>query len=141
MSTPNFTKAEYEAFLHDRKLMGSHCLACGAVFLPPRPLCSACYGEELEWMDVGASGTLVAFTAVHIAPTNMILAGYGRERPYVSGIVKLDSGPSISAQITGVDANQPDAIAIGSPVAARFIERETGDGVHSFLVFDVISHR
>jgi len=141
MSTPNFTKAEYEVFLHERKLMGSHCLACGAVFLPPRSLCSACYSEDMEWVDVGATGTLVAFTAIHIAPTNMVLAGYGRDNPYISGIVKLDSGPSISAQITGIDATQPDIIAIGLRVAARFVERETGDGVHSFLVFDVISHR
>ena len=37
----------------------------------------------------------------------MIEAGYGRDNPYCSGIVKLKDGVSISAQILGVDVDHP----------------------------------
>ncbi|MCO6449890.1 MAG: Zn-ribbon domain-containing OB-fold protein [Caldilineales bacterium] len=139
MSQPHFIKSEYESHLAEHRLMGSRCQTCGSVFLPPRPLCSNCYGEKMEWVDMGESGTLVAFTVVHIAPTAMIEAGYGRDNPYVTGIVTLDSGPSISAQIIGVDAKHPETIVIGSPVVARFIARQNGDGQQPFLVFELIS--
>ena len=47
------------------------------------------------------------------------------------GIVKLDDGPSISAMILGVDAKQPESIAIGVPLKAAFIERGEGEEAQS----------
>ncbi len=82
-------------------------------------------------------GRLAAFTVVHIAPTAMIEAGYGRDNPYCVGIVQLDSGPAISAQILGVDATRPDAIQIGTPVQVAFVERGDGDGKRTLLAFSV----
>ena len=58
---------------------------------------------------------LEAFTAVHIGLTAMIEAGYDRFNPYCSGIVKLAEGPSISAQILGVD----HPLRKASPLARR----------------------
>ena len=38
----------------------------------------------------------------------MIEQGYGRDKPYVSGVVELDEGVKISARIIGVDATKPE---------------------------------
>ena len=69
----------------------------------------------------------------------MIEAGYGRENPHCSGIVALDNGLSISAQILGVDPLNPDKIKIGSPVKAVFIDRGEGEQKETFLAFELES--
>jgi uncharacterized OB-fold protein len=89
----------------------------------------------MDPVPLGGNGTLQAFTVVHIAPTAMIEAGYGRENPYCVGIVRLEEGPSISAQIIGVNPSRPETIEIGSPVRATFVERGQGDGMQTYLAF------
>ena len=69
----------------------------------------------------------------------MLEAGYGRDNPYCAGIVLLADGPSISAQILGVDAAHPEGIKIGTPLKAAFIERGEGDAQHSILVFEPVN--
>ena len=135
MSERAFTDTSFHAFLGEEKLMGSRCLSCGTVHLPPRPFCPACYGEDMAWVEMDGRGELVAFTTVHIAPTAMIEAGYGRKNPYCVGIVELKDGPRISAQILGVDAGQPETIAIGTPLQVAFIERGEGDARRTYLAF------
>lgn len=128
-----FTETSFHTFLAERKLMGSRCRSCGAVYLPPRPLCTACFSGEMEWVEMAGQGKLVAFTTVHIAPTAMIEAGYGRDNPYCTGIVELENGARISAQILGVDASNPSAIAIGTPLTVTLVER----GERTYLAFEV----
>jgi uncharacterized OB-fold protein len=135
MSEETFTSAAFQRFLEEHKLMACHCRACGTVHLPPRPICTDCHGEEIEWIETCGQGTLRAFTAVHVAPTAMVEAGHGRDNPYCVGIVQLEEGPSISAQIVGVDAARPENIAIGQPVQAVFVERGEGEERRTCLVF------
>jgi uncharacterized OB-fold protein len=131
----NLTSAAFYRFLDEHKLMGSRCRSCGALYLPPRPLCTACYGEEMEWVEMAGGGKLLAFTTIHVAPTAMIEAGYGRDNPYCSGIVKLDEGPAVSAQILDVDARRPEQIAIGMPLRVAFVERGEGEERRTYLAF------
>jgi uncharacterized OB-fold protein len=114
MREDQFTQAAFYAHLAEHRLMASACTNCGKKFLPPRPLCTACYGEEMEWVE---------------------LAGYGRDNPYCSGIVKLENGLSISAQILDVDVTRPESIVIGTPVQVEFIERGEGETVKTLLGF------
>jgi uncharacterized OB-fold protein len=116
------SSASFDAFLREGKLVGTRCRSCGTLHVPPRPICPACHGEEMAWAELSGRGRLVAFTAIHVAPTAMIEAGYGRDNPYCAGIVELDEGPKISAQILGVDATQPQGIAIGTPLRIVFAE-------------------
>lgn len=139
MDESAFTASAFQSFLAQHKLMGSRCRSCGALYLPPRPLCPACYSTELEWAELSGQGRLLAFTVVHIAPTAMIEAGYGRDNPYVSGIVQLAEGPAISAQILGVDPTHPRQIAIGMPVRVAFVERGEGDARRTFLAFEPLA--
>ncbi len=140
MPNREFNNDSFQHYLSENKLMGSRCPACDALYLPPRPMCSNCFGETMEWVELAGQAKLRAFTVVHIAPSAMVEAGYGRDKPYCSGIVELDEGPSISAQIMGVDATQPEQITIGAPLSAVFVERGEGEDVRSFLAFAVDSN-
>lgn len=115
--------------------MGSRSVATGKIYAPPRPIDPETHSEEMEWVELSGKGTLAAFTAVYIGPTAMIEAGYDRTKPYLTGIVQLDEGPMISAQILGLDAMQPDVNAIGTPLTVSFIERGAGDATRTFLAF------
>jgi hypothetical protein len=139
MAGETFTQADFGARLTEHRLMAARCRGCGALYLPPRPLCPACFGTDMAWETLSGQGKLAAFTAVYIAPTAMIEAGYGRDNPYVAGIVQLAEGPSISAQILGVDARQPEQIAIGAPLQAVYIERGEGDTQRTLLAFEPVT--
>ena len=135
MPNDYFTQADFTKHLAEKKLMGSRCKTCGTTYLPPKSLCSDCYGDEMEWVEIEGKGKLKAFTTIHIAPTAMIEAGYSRENPYCSGIVELDNGLAISAQIVGVDAAQPGSISIGMPLQVEFIARGEAEQARTYLAF------
>jgi uncharacterized OB-fold protein len=132
-----FHSAAFYRFLADHKLMASRCSECGELHVPPRALCPSCHGANMEWAEMSGQGTLVAFTTIHIVPTAMIGAGYGRDNPYCTGIVRLREGPTISAQILGVDAGAPQEIVIGSPAQVAFVRRGEGDDAQTFLAFEI----
>jgi hypothetical protein len=127
MLTPEASVKSFYDFLKQKKIMGTKCKDCGKIYLPPRPLCPKCMNSNLEWVELEGKGKLAAFTIVAVAPTHMVNAGYSRDNPYVFGVVKLDSGPSISAQILKVDPKKPEGITIGSKMTVEFINR--GDKV------------
>ncbi|MBN1934043.1 MAG: Zn-ribbon domain-containing OB-fold protein [Anaerolineae bacterium] len=131
--------AGFQAFLDQHKLMGAQCTICGTVYMPPRPLCPRCQeiqAASIQWIELSGWGHLCAYTVIHIAPTAMIKAGYDRDHPYCSGVVQLDEGPSISAQIMGVDVLHPASIAVGTRVRVSFIERGAGDARKTCFAFE-----
>ncbi len=135
MGEREFNHTGFQAFLDEGQLMGVRCQSCGALYLPPRPLCTNCYSQDLAWEALSGEGELRAFTTIHIAPTAMLAAGYGRDNPYCSGVVQLREGPSISAQILDVDVAHPENIAIGAPLKVDFVAHGEGENVHATLAF------
>jgi uncharacterized protein len=133
-----FTSASFEGYLNEKKLMGSHCTTCNKDFLPPRAICPNCHGDQLTWIEFSGKGKLAAFTSIFIAPTAMIEAGYGRDNPYLAGVVDLDEGVKISAQILGLDAAKPEEVKIGTSLHAEFVERSEGEKKKTFLAFRTI---
>ncbi len=81
----------------------------------------------MEWTEFSGRGRLTAFTVIYVAPASMIAAGYGREKPYCSGIVELEEGPRISAQILNVDVAHPESMRIGLPLRVAFVRRGEGE--------------
>lgn len=132
-----FTAASFYQYLNEEKLMGSRCSACDESFLPPRALCPNCFGDELEWTEFSGRAKLAAFTSIAIAPTAMIEAGYGRDNPYLAGVVELEEGVKISGQILGIDASKPEEVKIGAPLKVAFVERGEEDQKQTFLAFEV----
>jgi uncharacterized OB-fold protein len=123
MLVPEASVKSFYNFLKEKKIMGTKCKDCGEVYLPPRPLCPKCIKSNLEWVELEGKGKLVAFTSIAVAPTHMLNAGHSRDNPYVYGVVKLDSGPSISGLIL-MDAKNPEKIEIGTRVTAEFVKRD-----------------
>ena len=117
-----FTAAAFKRFLEQGKLMGSQCQRCSTLYAPPRQLCTKCHEQEMSLMEFGGEGNIVGFTSIAVAPTFMVQQGFGRDNPYLTGIVQLAEGPSISGRLVGLDANRAEEIAIGTPVNAVFLE-------------------
>ena len=125
----------FNRFLNEEKLMGSKCKKCGAIFLPPRPICIKCYANEMEWNQMKGKGKLVTFTSINIGPPWMIEQGYGRGHPYCCGVVELEEGVKIDARIEGVEASKPETIKIGMPLTVEFLHRGEGKKLQTFLAF------
>lgn len=134
-STRPFTVAAFNQYLAEHKLMGTHCPACDAVYLPPRAICPQCHSDALDWVELSGLGKLAAFTSVYVGPSAMIAEGYDRKNPYLAGIVELPEGVRISARITGLDARAPDVRWIGTPLAVEFLDRGEGGDRTSVLAF------
>lgn len=118
-----FTIASFGNFLKEKKLMASKCTKCDALWLPPRPICLKCSSDALEWTELSGKGRLLAYTVIGVGPMPMIEAGYGRDKPYCVGIVEVEEGPRIGAQILGVDVKNPGKIRIGTSLTADYVER------------------
>lgn len=130
-----FNDTSYETFLNEGKIMGTKCKRCGALSLPPRPLCVSCYGAQMEWVQFSGEGKLAAFTDILVAPPYMAKQGFGRNNPYVTGVVELKEGVKAVARITGIDAKKPEQIRIGLPLKAEFLTTEEGGIRKTSLAF------
>jgi hypothetical protein len=130
-----FSAASFDRYIGEHKLMATRCKTCGDVYVPPRAICPNCQGDALEWMETSGKGRLAAFTVIYSGPTFMIDQGFDRKNPYVSGIVELVEGPSISARILGVDPTQPADIRIGTPLTLDFVEFGESQAKKTYLAF------
>jgi hypothetical protein len=135
MNERPFNDTVYEQFLAEAKIKGSKCRRCGALALPPRPICISCYGAEMEWVDFKGTGRLAAFTSIMVAPPNLAKEGYGRNNPYVVGVVELDEGVKTVARIVGVDAKKPEEIKVGTAMRSEFLTKEEGGTRKASLAF------
>ena len=130
-----FSDVSYEQFLNEERMMGSRCRKCQTLYLPPRPVCISCHGDEMEWIEMAGNGKLYAFTCIGIGPAFMVDEGFDRENPYCCGVVELDEGVRIDARLEGFDANNPDTIRIGAHVTAQFLHRGEGERMRTFPAF------
>ena len=136
----NYTMDSKQFFtaLADDKLIGSKCNVCGTNTIPQRQICPNCQSDDVELMAFSGKGTLAAFTVVSVPPVAMAAAGYGPKNPYCVGIVTLEEGPRISAQILNVDVFNPQTIKIGTPLKMTTIERGDEENKQFFLGFEPV---
>lgn len=121
-SPKEFNAASFYEYLMEGKLMGIRCRACGALYAEARPLCPACHSTDVAWHQFSGKAQLSTFTCISVVPDAMAKKGYGRNNPYCSGIVTLEEGPRISAQILGVDASKPQNIRTGLALVLKLDE-------------------
>jgi uncharacterized OB-fold protein len=134
-----FSDTAFEKYLSEDKLMGSRCDRCGALYVPPRPICVKCRSDDLAWEEMTGSGKLAAFTCISIGPSFMIAEGYNRKNPYCSGVVELDEGPRVDARIEGVDPKEPETIKVGTPLRVKFIHVQREENPTTHLAFAPVS--
>ena len=85
----------------DPHLVANECSTCGAMFFDRRNACASCSGRDFTTRRLANSGVLRAFTIVHRASPGVPV-------PYVSGIVDLDGGGVVKANIVGIDPEPAD---------------------------------
>ena len=123
-SEREFTVHNYLDYINKKKLMGSKCKNCGAMYVPPRKICVKCNSTDFEWIEMSGKGKLAAFSCIGVGTTFMVNKGYSMKKPYCFSVVELDEGPMISGQLVGVDESKPETINIEMPVKVTFLETE-----------------
>ncbi len=130
-----YSKVFHQAIAEDL-LIGSQCLVCGKITVPQRQVCSNCHSGQVERIHMKGEGKLAAFTVIYVPPSSMADAGYNPKNPYCVGIVTLEEGPRISAQIVSLDLSDPAAIKIGLPLKQTYVVRGEGESAKKFLAFE-----
>jgi len=107
-----FTIESFYHFAKEGKLMAAKCNKCGTLLLPPRPVCTNCLSEDLEWVELKRKGKLLTYTVIYVAPPR-----FQSMVPYTVGIVKLEDGPNLPGIIKNV---KPEKIKVGMDVRVDF---------------------
>ena len=107
-----FTIESFYKMVGQRRLMAAKCKRCGSLHAPPRLICTKCYANQLEWVELGNKGKLLTYTVIHVSPKQ-----FESLIPYAVGIVKLEDGPQLPGMIRGVD---PDKIRVGMDLTVDF---------------------
>jgi hypothetical protein len=130
---PAFNDLSYRQFLSEERLMGCRCRNCSSLYLPPKPVCTNCFSNDLEWIEMPSTGKLAAFTCITIGPPAMQKEGYNRKNPYCTGVVEIEKDIRVDARIEGVDPKKPEEIKIGMPMKAGYLHIEK-DGVRNTIL-------
>ena len=107
-SIPEYWRGITARFL----LEGTECLDCGRRTFPPRMVCPECKSTKTLPKRFSGKGTLRSYTVVYEAPKGLEL-----HTPYVMGLVELEEGPKVTAQI--VDVN-PEDLKLGIELEVVF---------------------
>jgi len=89
-------------------LVGEICPHCGAKIFPARDVCPECSNEAKEPFRFSGRGEVYSYTVMNNAP-----AGFESSVPYTVALVKLEEGPTITAQLTDLGNEK---VRIGMPV-------------------------
>lgn len=80
-------------------LVGNKCINCEAIYYPKKYLCNCnnkrTLQNSLEDFQLSGKGAILSYTEIRSAPEE-----YKDQVPYCLGIIQLEEGPRIIAQIT-----------------------------------------
>ncbi len=79
------------------RLQGKRCKDCGTLSFPPRIVCRKCKSRNIEPYQFIGKGTLYCFTRIYQAPDK-----FDQTTPYMVGLIDLEEGVRITAQLTDV---------------------------------------
>ncbi|MCK6481785.1 MAG: Zn-ribbon domain-containing OB-fold protein [Planctomycetaceae bacterium] len=94
------------------RLEAAKCDGCGRIAFPPRVLCPGCRGRKFSKHVLAPEGRLESFTVIRVAPS-----GFSDLAPYAVGIVTLDDGVKLTAQVADCD---PATLAVGRRMRIEF---------------------
>jgi uncharacterized OB-fold protein len=108
------------------RLEASKCTKCGKVHFPPRLVCDDCGNKDFEPTVLGREGTLVTYTIIRVPPGQ-----FTDQAPFAVGIVELDGGAKITAQLVDVDFED---LEIGQKMKVEFrrIQSEGKAGIINY---------
>ena len=97
----SFTVSNFYKFISEKRLMAAKCKSCQTVLLPPKPMCTNCFSDNLEWIRIEGTGKLRSYTIIHVAPEQ-----FQSMVPYIVGIIEFDEGVRLPGIIRDVPAEQ-----------------------------------
>jgi len=112
----------YRQLRDNKKIMGVKCPSCDKVYMPPRSVCAACFGNLDQLVEVSTQGTVLTYTVIHYtySPSYQPAA-----IPYAYGIIQLDGADTGFCHLLGeVDL---DRLSIGMRVEAVFNDQREGN--------------
>ena len=101
MDIPRYWRLKNQRY----RLQGRKCLDCGQLSFPPRLVCRKCKSRNSETHDFIGKGTLYSYTRIYQAPDR-----FDHIAPYMVGLIDLEEGPRVTAQLTDV---RPENVEIG----------------------------
>lgn len=107
-----FTISSFYKFIDENKLMGAKCGDCGAVILPPKPMCTNCLSANLDWIEIEGSAKLVSYTTIYVAPEQ-----FQSMVPYSVGIVEFSNGARLPGMVSQV---KPEELKVGMDLKLCF---------------------
>jgi uncharacterized protein len=108
------------------RLEAGKCKVCEKICFPPRSKCPKCGNTTFDLMRLPGDGVVRTFTVIRVAPSQ-----FSEQVPYAIGIVELDSGVKITAQIVDCPLEK---IHIGQKVKVEF-RRIQADGSAGILCY------
>lgn len=79
------------------RLEANACPKCSLKFFPPRLICPECKSRDLKKDKLAEAGKIVTYTVIRTPPHQFV-----DQAPYVVGIVELDDGVRLTAQIMDI---------------------------------------
>ena len=103
-------------------LIGEVCPSCGAKLFPPRDICPVCKAEAKTTSAFSGRGEVVSFTTVTQPP-----AEFEAQAPYVVALVRLEEGPTVTAQLTDLDDGETPYIGMPVEMVTRRLRTDQGE--------------
>ena len=108
------------------RLEGSACPACGRRFFPPRAVCPSCRTAGLGTVAFSGRGTLYSWSRVVQPPR-----GFASIAPYDVGMVRLEEGPLVTAQLADTEG-----VSLEIGMSVEMVTRRIQDAEeHGYIVY------
>ncbi|MDK2383806.1 MAG: Zn-ribbon domain-containing OB-fold protein, partial [Candidatus Korarchaeota archaeon] len=83
------------------RLEGIECRDCGRRSYPPSPACPHCGSRNVRRVELPKTGRLLSHTVIYSVPE-----GFREYAPLILGLVELDDGTRLIAQITDASPDE-----------------------------------
>lgn len=106
------------------RLEAGKCTKCSAVQFPKRLICPECGNRNFETIILNRYGKVLTYTVIHVAPSQ-----FSDQAPYPVGIIELDEGVKLLAQITDCPLEE---LRVEMPVKIEF-RKISSDGASGII--------
>ena len=119
----------YVEGLKERKLIGLRCAGCGAIYLPPTPICARCHSalrldRDEDWIRVSERGTVITYTVTYTAVAPGGLRELSPEERRIFALVQPDGADT--HLLLEIKESSEEAVHVGMRVQAVFVEETRG---------------
>ncbi|WP_280156376.1 Zn-ribbon domain-containing OB-fold protein [Piscinibacter sp. XHJ-5] len=105
--------ARYWRAALEGRLEIQHCPACARHQFYPRPFCTQCLSDQIEWVQASGRGRVYTYTVCHVAAH----PAFESRVPYAIAMVELDEGVRLLAGVVDSDL---DRLSVGARVQVCF---------------------